>query len=301
MIEFQKLTMDSKSIIQKYTLNSRRRNCDLSFANLYSWWFFYETEYAEYEGFLLLRYKNEGELAYMMPVGKGDLRKVIEAIIEDAHSLGHPFHMFGVSPGMRADLDDAMPDVFIYTPEREYFDYIYHRTDLATLAGKKFQPKRNFVNRFVRNNPVYEYKELTPELVPECLMLEAAWYNVNDDKEKVALEAVRRSMTEALHHMTELDLIGGVLHVDGNIVAFTYGAPINEETFDVCVEKASTFIEGAYTMINCEFARHLPEQYIYMNREEDLGIEGLRKAKLSYHPYVLLEKCRVELKSEIKS
>lgn len=301
MIEFQKLTIASKTIVEKYTLDSRRRNCDLSFANLYSWWFLYETEFAEYKGFLLLRYKNEGELAYMMPVGKGDLREVIEVIIDDAHALGHPFRMFGVSPAMHAELDDAMPDAFVYTPEREYFDYIYHRTDLATLAGKKYQSKRNFVNRFIRNNPSYEYKELTPELVSECLMLETAWYNVNDDKAQMALEAERKSMTEALQHMKELNLIGGVLHVEGNIVAFTYGALINEETFDVCVEKASTFVEGAYTMINYEFARHLPDQFIYMNREEDLGIDGLRQAKLSYHPYVLLEKCRVELKSEVNN
>jgi len=300
MIGFQKLTMSAKSIVQKYTLNSRRRNCDLSFANLYSWWFLYETEYAEYEGFLLLRYKLEGKFAYMMPVGRGDLKTVLKAVIDDALSLGHTFRMFGVSQGMRADLDDVMPDSFVFTPQREYFDYIYHRTDLATLAGKKYQSKRNFVNRFIRNYPDYEYKELTPDLVPECLMLETAWYNVNDNKEQKALEAERRSMTEALKHMEELELRGGVLHVDGNIVAFTYGALINEETFDVCVEKASTVIEGAYTMINCEFARHLPEKYIYINREEDLGIDGLRKAKLSYHPFVLLEKCCVELKPEIK-
>ena len=300
MIGFQKLTISAKSIVQKYTLNSRRRNCDLSFANLYSWWFLYETEYTEYEGFLLLRYKLEGEFAYMMPVGRGDLKAVLEAVIDDARSLGHTFRMFGVSQGMRADLDDVMPDSFVFTPQREYFDYIYHRTDLATLSGKKYQPKRNFVNRFIRNYPNYEYKELIPDLVPECLMLETAWYNVNDNKEQKALEAERRSMTEALNHMEELELRGGVLHVDGNIIAFTYGALINEETFDVCVEKASTIVEGAYTMINYEFARHLPEKYIYINREEDLGIDGLRKAKLSYHPFVLLEKCCVELKSEIK-
>jgi len=235
----------------------------------------------------------------MMPVGRGDLKAVLKAVIDDARCLGHTFRMFGVSQGMRADLDDVMPDAFVFTPQREYFDYIYHRTDLATLAGKKYQPKRNFVNRFIRNYPNYEYKELTPDLVPECLMLETAWYNVNDNKEQKALEAERRSMTEALNHMEELELKGGVLHVDGNIIAFTYGALINEETFDVCVEKASTVIEGAYTMINYEFARHLPEEYIYINREEDLGIDGLRKAKLSYHPFVLLEKCCVELKSEI--
>lgn len=99
----------------------------------------------------------------------------------------------------------------------------------------------------------------------------------------------RRFMTVALSHMEELGLTGGVLHVNGRIAAFTFGAPINDETFDTCVEKADTDIEGSYTMINYEFANHIPEQYIYVNREEDLGLEGLRKAKLSYQPETILE------------
>ena len=103
-------------------------------------------------------------------------------------------------------------------------------------------------------------------------------------------------MTAALQHMDQLDIQGGVLYVGGKIVAFTFGAPINQETFDTCVEKADTDIEGAYAMINYEFANHIPEQYLYINREEDLGLEGLRRAKLSYHPEVLLEKYVAELK-----
>lgn len=90
-------------------------------------------------------------------------------------------------------------------------------------------------------------------------------------------------------------MTGGVLHVNGKIAAFTYGAPINHETWDTCVEKADTGIEGSYAMINYEYANHIDEQYIYVNREEDLGLEGLRKAKLSYQPVILLEKCIAEL------
>lgn len=130
---------------------------------------------------------------------------------------------------------------------------------------------------------------MTAELVPECLRLESMWCKANDCAENEALMAERRSMTDALKHINELDLRGGVLHVNGEIVAFTFGAPINNETFDTCVEKANTDIEGAYAMINNEFANRIPEQYIYINREEDLGLEGLRKAKLSYYPETLLE------------
>ena len=192
-------------------------------------------------------------------------------------------------------LRDAFPGRFTFTADRDYFDYVYLRSDLATLRGKKYQPKRNHINRFKAAYPNYEYKELTAELVPECLRLESMWCKANDCAENEALIAERRSMTDALKHINELDLRGGVLHVNGEIVAFTFGAPINNETFDTCVEKANTDIEGAYAMINNEFANRIPEQYIYINREEDLGLEGLRKAKLSYYPETLLEKYIVEL------
>ena len=102
----------------------------------------------------------------------------------------------------------------------------------------------------------------------------------------------RRALTYALHHFEELDLTGAVISVDGKIAAFTFGAPISHNTFGVHYEKADINIDGIYSAINQEFASHLPEQYIYLNREEDLGIPGLRQAKLSYHPVLLLEKTK---------
>lgn len=296
MIPFQPINLADKERVQKYTLPARRRNCDLSFANLYSWRFLYRTEIAEQDGFLLFRFYADGQPVYMMPVGAGDVATVVEALIDDAHRLEVPFRMLGVCINMRAELEAAFPGRFTFTVDRDYSDYIYLRTDLATLRGKKFQPKRNHINRFKASYPDYEYKELTPALVPECLRLEAVWCKENDCEQDEALRAERRSMTDALTHSAELDLLGGVLHVHGDIVAFTYGAPINNETFDTCVEKADTNIEGAYAMINYEFANHIPEQYTYINREEDLGLEGLRKAKLSYQPETLLEKYIVELR-----
>lgn len=298
MIEFKDITLQDKDIIQAFTMNSHRRNCDLSFSNLCSWRFMYHTKYALTGGFLVLRFYADGELAYMMPIGKGDLRETLEAMIDDARQIGEPFRMLGVCVGMKADIEAVMPGVFTFTSDRDYADYIYLRSDLSTLKGKKFQSKRNHINKFMKTYPSYEYKELTPELVPECLALEAKWCKANNCHEQEALVAERKSLTYALQHFQELGLSGGILHVNGEIAAFTFGMPINKETFDVCVEKASTEIEGAYTMINYEFANHIPEQYIYINREEDLGIEGLRKAKMSYQPETILEKCIAELKDQ---
>lgn len=295
MIEFKNILLADKDLIQSFTLNTQCRNCDLSFANLCSWSFLYQTKYAVMNDYLLLRFCVGEELVYMMPVGKGDVKPVLDALIEDAAAMGVKFRMLGICVGMRADLEAAMPGRFTFTADRDYFDYIYQRTELASLKGKKYQAKRNHINKFKKQYPDYEYKELTPELVAECLKLEEEWCRVNDCDEQLALEDERKSMTYALNNMEALGLTGGVLHVNGKIAAFTYGASINRETWDICVEKADTSIEGSYAMINYEYANHIDGQYIYINREEDLGLDGLRKAKLSYQPAILLEKCIAEL------
>ena len=296
MIEFKDITLQDKDIIQSFTMNSHRRNCDLSFSNLCSWRFLYHTKYAIVDNFLILRFYADDELAYMTPIGKGELRPILEAMIKDAEQMEKPFLMLGVCVGMKTDIENAMPGRFTFTSDRDYADYIYLRSDLSSLSGKRYQPKRNHINKFKKTYSSYEYKVLTPDLIPECLALEAQWCKANNCHEQTALVAERKSLTYALQHFEQLGLTGGVLHVDGKIVAFTFGMPINNETFDVCVEKADTEIEGAYAMINFEFANHIPEQYTYINREEDLGLEGLRKAKLSYHPEIILEKCIAELK-----
>lgn len=292
MIPFHPITIQDKATVQAYTLTGDRRNCDLSFTNLYSWRFLYHTQVAEMGGFLLIKFQVDGHTAYMMPVGDGDLRTVLCAMKEDALSGGEVFRLQGVCSHMRADLEEAAPDCFAFTANRDYYDYLYLRSDLATLKGKKYQPKRNHINKFLRACPDYTYRELTPALVSECLQLAETWCRRNEttDEERSELEDELRSLTDALLHFDELDLRGGVLHTGGRIVAFTFGAPINANTFDVCVEKADVEVEGSYAMINHEFAKRIPEQYVYVNREEDLGLEGLRKAKLSYYPEILLEK-----------
>ena len=135
--------------------------------------------------------------------------------------------------------------------------------------------------------------------MPQCLELERKWFKANNnDQEEEELCEERKALTYALLHASELGLIGGAIRIEGKIAAFSFGAPINHNTFGVHVEKADVAYEGAYTLINQAFAAHLPEQYVYVNREEDRGIPGLRQAKLSYHPAILLEKYTTLKKSE---
>ena len=298
MIAFKDITIQDKDTITAYTMNSCRRNCDLSFSNLCSWRFLYHTKFAIVDNFLVFKFWAGDELAYMMPVGEGNLEKVLNELVEDARQEGEPFCMLGVCSCMREDLEAIMPGQFGFTVDRDYADYIYLRSDLATLKGKKFQSKRNHINKFRNTYPDYEYTPITKDRIQECLELEAKWCKANDCDQQEGTGNERRALLYALNHFEELGLTGGILHVNGQIVAFTFGMPINKETFGVHVEKADTNIDGAYAMINYEFANHIPEQYIYINREEDLGIEGLRKAKLSYHPETILEKDMACLKEQ---
>lgn len=291
-IDFKPITLSDKEIITSYTQPGDFRNCDFSFANMCSWRFLYDSEYALVEGFLVIRFliENKTRQAYMMPVGRGDLRKVICLLENDALRHGHPLLLLGITPDAKKELEAAMHGEFRYIPERDYFDYVYLREDLVNLTGKKYQSKRNHINKFKKLYH-YTYMPITPELVPECLELECKWVNANrteEDEEELSYE--RRSITYALKHFNELGLTGGAICQDHRIIAFSFGMPINHNTFGVHIEKADTRYEGIYALINQEFAAHLPEQYLYVNREEDLGIPGLRKAKLSYYPYELLEK-----------
>ena len=296
MIPFKDITLADKDTITSFTMKSERRNCDLSFSNLCSWRFLYDTKFAVIDNFLVFKFWAGEQLAYMMPVGTGDLKAVLKELIEDAGQENQPFCMLGVCSCMRAELEAILPEQFTFTEDRDYADYIYLRSDLSTLKGKKFQAKRNHINRFRNTYPNYEYTPITPDRIRECMDLEAEWCKVNNCDQQEGTGNERRALIYALHNFEALGLTGGILHVNGKIVAFTFGMPINHETFGVHVEKADTSIEGAYAMINYEFANRIPEQYIYINREEDLGIEGLRKAKLSYQPVTILEKYMACLK-----
>ncbi len=296
MIPFKDITLADKDTITSFTMKSDRRNCDLSFSNLCSWRFLYDTQFAVVDNFLVFKFWAGEQLAYMMPVGTGDLKAVLWELIEDARKENQHFCMLGVCSNMRADLEAILPEQFTFTEDRDYADYIYLRSDLSTLKGKKFQAKRNHINRFRNTYPDYEYTPITPDRIQECLDLEAEWCKVNNCDQQEGTGNERRALIYALHNFEALGLTGGILHVNSKIVAFTFGMPINHETFGVHVEKADTSIEGAYAMINYEFANRIPEQYIYINREEDLGIEGLRKAKLSYQPATILEKYMACLK-----
>ena len=291
-IPFKPITINDKEVITSYTYPSNYQNCDFSFANICSWQFLYETEYAIVNGNLLIRFhiENKTRVVYMAPIGKGNFEESLKLLEKDSLQHGHPLCMLGVTPDARELLEHALPGSFYYIPERDYCDYIYLREDLATLRGKKFQAKRNHINQFTKKY-VYEFRIMTSGMIDECLILERKWHALHaKEEDQEDLENERISMLYALQHFEELGIQGGAIYIENQMIAFSFGAPINHNTFGVHVEKAAVNSEGVYAVINKEFAASLPEKYIFLNREEDLGILGLRQAKLSYNPVLLLEK-----------
>lgn len=291
MIEFRPVRLEDRATIERFTMSSDITNCDLSFANMFCWQEVYHSAWAIVDGFLVIRFHIDGgdRLGYMQPVGEGDCARIIPALREDAHAHGQRLRIIGLTDRGREMIRQMHIGLFAFESDRALEDYVYAADDLRNLPGRRYQPKRNHINRFMAEYPDYRYEELTPDRFDECMQLEREWRR-NHEGHTSELCAEQRAMQRAFAHFAELGMTGGCIYVGERMVAFTYGSAVNDHTFDTHVEKADTDYDGAFTVINCLFARHLPERFTLINREEDLGIEGLRRAKLSYHPAVIQHK-----------
>jgi hypothetical protein len=280
---FHRLSLSDREAMQAVTLPSGRRNCNYTFANLVGWQFWYYTEVCVLENAVVLRYTFEGQRAYMVCTSEDLSLELIEALFGDSNG---DLTLIGLEDSQVAQLFACQEFSISVEPDRDQYDYIYRRTDLATLHGRHLDAKRNHIHRFRAKHPDFEYRPLTPESFDECRRLTEIWQGEKNASDTIDVE--KQVMETIFSNWDALGMIGGSIFVDGHMVAFTYGAAVTTDTLDVCVEKADRHVEGAFAIINQQFAEHLPEQYIYLNREEDMGIPGLRQAKLSYHPEILL-------------
>ena len=291
---FHPLKLSDREAMQAVTLPSGRRNCNYNFANLVGWQFWYSTEVCMLENAVVLRYTFDGQRAYMVCTLETLSLELIQELLDDSNG---DLTLIGLedsqvvqlstlrSTSSRLQGKNSQLSTNI-EPVRDQYDYIYRRTDLATLHGKHLDAKRNHIHRFRAEHPDFEYRPLTPEFFDECRRLTEIWQEEKGGSDTINAE--KQVMETIFSNWEALGMIGGSIIVDGRMVAFTYGSAVTTDTFDVCVEKADRHVEGAFAIINQQFAEHLPEQYIYLNREEDMGIPGLRQAKLSYHPEILL-------------
>ncbi|MCI9023616.1 MAG: DUF2156 domain-containing protein [Dorea sp.] len=291
-IQFKRAELEDKEIISRYFTLYTSRSCERTFANVYLWSRQYPVKWAVVENTLVFKSEDEEHLAFAYPVGDpGDVRRAIEWLTEYFKDRGMPFRMYNLTPDNFAQLEEWYPGRFQIEYDRDSADYVYESEKLATLSGKKLHSKRNHINKFkALYGGRWSYEAITAGNVEECFQMALKWRDQNgceDDPDKRGEICVTMN---ALRLFEELELTGGILKIDGEVVAFTIGEPICPDTFVVHIEKAFADVEGAYPMINQQFVEHECKDYLYVNREEDTGAEGLRKAKLSYRPVFMVEK-----------
>lgn len=293
-IQWKMIALSDKELIDGFYRQEKLRNCEATFANNYLWAPHYEIRYAVVGGMLVFL-SDEASFSVSFPVGAGDLRKTVDTLLVYFSEKGKPFKMHLVSPAQFEKLEALYPGRFQVAYDRDLADYVYESERLLTLSGKKLHAKRNHINKFKETYPDWQYESITEENTGECLEMAQAWRVLNGCDEDENKHAEFCVTLNALKLRRELGLKGGLLRADGRVVAFTLGEAVGDDTFVVHIEKAYADVQGAYPMINQQFVAHEGAAYRYINREEDTGAEGLRKAKLSYYPDRMLEKGIVTL------
>ncbi len=274
-MEFKKFDLESRDKIIKYFAQKPgKMGTERNFTSYFIWQSA-NFEYAQGEDEIFVRSYCRGEYCYRMPYTE----KGYFALKEYVKNQSYKFKLCVLDSEDLELLKKLDPENFEIKEIRNAADYIYSAEKLITLSGKKLHAKRNFLNRFLQNQ--FTYEKIDSENLEEAK---------NFTLDKVKDEKEHTAMTLLFDNFTELSLIGAIIRIEGKIVALSVGEWQNSETVIIHVEKANSDIAGAYPAINNLFVKNEFSNAKYINREEDMGIEGLRKAKLSYYPDILLMK-----------
>ena len=297
MLNFRKITIEDKELIKSFYSRKNYYLCAYSFTTTFMWQSNYQREIAVSDGILYSKYTvDNGNVYFCPPMGEGDYSKAIQKLAEYASANGQPLNFGSIPKDYIEKIEQSMPGVYEFVYDRDSADYIYTSESLMYLKGKKLHGKRNHINKFLNTYSDWSYEELTDANTKEFFDFHVKWCeNVGSD----SFLGETCALAVALKNREALDIKGALLRVNRKIAAITLGSESFEDTFIVHIEKADSDIDGAYQMINQQFAQHNFGKYKYIDREEDMGIEGLRKAKLSYHPEFLSEIYYTVLKSEL--
>lgn len=289
MLKFKKPEITDKQWVDEILSKSASRNCEFCFGNIFIWADEYNTEIAEYDGFLIMRSFIDNEYSYAFSFSDGNIPAVVCALKEDADRFSQNLKLYGITDDEKSALEKVLSDKFLFSAERKYFEYVYLTSDLISLDGRKYHQKRNHLSYF-RNNYNWSYEKMTEQNIEDCRRYNKQWENDNQDKSPAELAAESVAINKAFDNYQQLGFVGGVIRIDGNVAAYTMGERLNDNTFCTHFEKADADTRGAYPIINQQFAENELSSYKYINREDDTGSEGLRKAKLSYHPNHLISR-----------
>ncbi len=287
-LTFEEITPEQAKYMVPLLEGKGKQSCESCFATIYMWRNRYGTKIArDADGNVYLRSNVETEESYLQPLGEPFEHKV-KTLLSESKAKGVPLLLYGGDEEEVARLQERFPDRFDVWYDPADSDYIYRQTALSELAGKAYDGKRNHIRSFSRQF-AWSYETLNDHNAADFLAVAEEW-RLEKDANSEDLKAEYAAIQDAVTYRKLLHIRGGLLYVDGKAVSVTLGAPIRRDTFDIQIEKALAAYKGAYATINREFAARELGNYTWINRENDLGIEGLRRAKESYHPAYILKK-----------
>ena len=288
---FKRVRLQDRGWVTDLLSKSQFMGCEYSFGSLFLWQDAYRFKIARYKDFLLVRSENE-ESGYGYPAGQGDVKELFNLLMNEAKQNKTPLRILGVTGRQVKELYQLYGRSMDAQLVPESYDYIYNQADLAQLPGRKFHQKRNHISHFLRQFPDWSYEEITPRNTQDCYRVTQIWCEQNNC---IASDGDVCVLQTALAHYQALRFSGGLIRINGQAAAFCMGEQLNDNTFVIHFEKALNEYNGLYAMINREFTMRALSEYQYINREEDLGLPGLRKAKLSYHPVMVLQKANINI------
>ena len=292
MLEFRPVKLKDKEWMKPILLSQNSRSADFCFGNIYVWDRKYKLLAARYEDSVILKNFEYDVPMYSYPAGRGDLKSAVDEIIADARSGGYTPVLCGVEKNGVKELTEIYNGAFTFEQDTDESDYIYLAEKLSTFSGKTLHGQKNHCNRFEKEHE-WEFKKLTREMIPECLDMLRSWTETNKDRLDRSIILEHDAAMKGFASYESLDFLGGVLFADGQIAGYSVGERNCDDTFDVHFEKALADMPGAYTMVCREMTKLAVETYEgikYINREEDMGLERLRKAKMELKPEFILEK-----------
>ncbi len=287
--QFKKVEISDRDWIVKILEKSPCPSLEYNFTTMFLWQKIYDIRVLEHNSFLLL-VSGIDRKSFLFPIGTGDIKKETDFLMEYAKENSFPVRFYSLSPENKAFLEEIYPDKFEFFEDRDSGDYVYSKESLENLTGKKLASKRNHINRFIENYPEWRYEPITDENIKEAMAMHNAWCEASGCDEEEGLYDETCAVRRAFKYYNELCLSGGMIRTRDGICAFSMGDKLNDKTFLVHIEKAFSDVQGAYPMINKQFVINNCDGFEYINREEDTGDEGLRKAKLSYKPIEIIKK-----------
>lgn len=289
--EFREVDISCGRIVRDYLARFPMQASEYTFTNIFAYRFAYDFRLSSLKNNLLLL-KGTMPVSMFSPVGNTVIPSVLDEMFTYLNTYPSTASLDRV-PEWFVNQYLAGKDRYLYEEKREHFDYLYSVRELIELKGNRFHDKRNQVNKF-RSRYQYEYIPLSAGLIDECLAFEDFWCEVRECEKHPGLEKERCAILQMLYNFEPLRILGGAIRMENRIAALTVGEKISPDTMVIHIEKANPDIPGLYQIINQEFLLHTAKDCLYVNREQDLGIEGIRRAKLSYNPVSFVKKYRVQ-------